>query len=217
MRRYSIAIALAAVCALQSSPSVSAENLIRNGSFEHPVVPQDSQLQVFNVGQKLSGWIVTGPTPGATGVYVIGENYTEAGGQLHFTPKFGAQAVDLTGPYNQGPIGVEQQVATTAGARYKLVFYLGNQDNSYTNYGLASSAQVDIDGVSQGVFTNDRNTPNNINWQRFVVEFTATRSRTVIQFVNRTPPADYYCGLDGVSVQFISAQSGPNDDDLFGE
>ena len=189
-----------ACCGLFSVAAGSTQNLIRNGSFEHPLLPADNPLQIERGGTRFHGWTVTGPRNLA--VSLINVNYTENfnGNILHFSPAQGAQSLDLSGPSNQGPVGVKQTVATIAGDAYVLSFSLANQDDTYTFYSRPSALEVFIDGVSQGIFKNNRNTANDLTWRKFKLNFTAAKGATTIQFVNRTALDDNECGLDAVSV-----------------
>ncbi|HEX3651379.1 MAG TPA: DUF642 domain-containing protein [Rhizomicrobium sp.] len=199
MREFSILIMVTAICGLATA--ASATNLIVNGGFGSPKVPRDEHLQIFHVGDKLPGWVVTGARRGDLGISLLGTKYSEENGALHFSPAGGRQSADLSGPSNVGAVGVKQTVPTTAGAAYRLSFYLGNQDDSYFNYPLPSSVEVFIGTASQGIFTNDDNTSNDLNWKAFSLTFTASSSKTTIKFVNRTEQGDNECGLDRVTLE----------------
>jgi hypothetical protein len=182
---------------MASSPAWGGKNLLSDGGFEGPKVPQDTQLLIVSSGTVFHGWTVTGP--GA--VTLVGAGYTEESGALHFTPHRGSQSLDVSGPSNEGAAGVEQTVATTIGAGYRLTFFLGNQDDSWANYPRPSKIEVVINGVSQGIFKNDRIVPNDLAWRKFVIPFTASADATTVQFINRTPRPDNECGLDAVSLE----------------
>lgn len=198
-------VLVSACCGLPlfSLAPASAQNLIVNGGFESPHLTSDQPLRIEYVGSTFHGWTVTGPNnPPGLGVSLINEAYVENFGEnvLHFSPDKGAQSLDLSGPSNEGPVGVQQTVATTAGDPYVLSFGLANQDDSYALYSRPSAVEVYIDGASQGIFKNDRNTANDLTWRKFRVSFTAASSATTIQFVNRTRSDDNECGLDSVSL-----------------
>jgi hypothetical protein len=202
MWRFVLASAVCGLSLFSTAPA-SAQNLIANGSFEQPHLTADQPLKIEYVGSTFHGWTVTGPSnPPGLGVSLINENYTEnfGGNILHFSPAKGAQSLDLSGPSNEGPVGVQQTVATTAGEPYVLSFSLANQDDAYALYSRPSAVEVYIDGVSQGIFKNDQNTANDLTWRKHKLNFTAATGATTIQFVNRTKPDDNECGLDSVSV-----------------
>jgi hypothetical protein len=195
MQRFSCAVLLALTTA--SSPAWGGMNLLDDGSFERPKVAQESQLRIVQSGRVFHGWTVTG----SGAVSLVGAGYTEEAGALHFTPREGTQSLDVSGPSNEGAVGVEQTAATTIGANYRLTFFLGNQDDSWANYPRASRIEVVINGMSQGIFRNDRIVPNDLAWKKFVIAFTASADATTIEFINRTPRRDNECGLDAVSLE----------------
>jgi len=178
-------------------PAAAATNLVKNNSFEQPVVKKGTTLTV-NVGDTIGPWVVVGSAIGNTGVYVINKNYVEEGGAAHFTPELGSQFIDLSGPGNEGPIGVQQNITTAIGATYQLTFYIGNEDDALPSYGAPSAATVFINGVNAGTFTCDVDVPGNTGWQQFTVSFTAAKANTAITFINAG--ADALSGLDNVSV-----------------
>ena len=171
---------------------------VRNGGFEKPRLAAGVTYNLQPVGTKLGPWLVIGPS-GAS-MLVLTQAYTEDGGTLFFKPRRGSQSIDLTGPYNQGAIGVQQVVKTTPGTGYTITFWLGNQDDTQSDYPLPSSATVYIDGAPVQTFTTDGNTPDNVTWQKFSLGFTATGRKTTVAFVNATPAGDNYCGLDDVGI-----------------
>jgi hypothetical protein len=132
-------------------------------------------------------------------------NYTKNGRQLHFSAEDGQQSVDLTGAFNQGRNGVEQTITTTPGTSYNLTFWVGNQDNSRSGYGLPSTVELDVNGAIVANYSNNDNTPNNVNWKQFSYDFTAASASTQIGSYNATPPADNYAGLDNVDLEVAAA------------
>jgi len=129
------------IAACLYSPAVQA-NLISNGSFETPLVANGvncfglTGCEGFAVGAALGAWTVVGISTTVNAILLLNNNYTENGGQLHFSAEDGQQSVDLTGAFNQGRNGVEQTITTTPGTSYNLTFWVGNQDNSQPGYGL---------------------------------------------------------------------------------
>ena len=141
----------------------------------------------------------------ANAILLLNNNYTENGGQLHFTAEDGQQSVDLTGAFNQGRNGVEQTVVTTPGTSYTLTFWVGNQDNSQPSYPLASMIELDVNGTFVANYSNNDNTPNNVNWNQFSYSFTASSASTKIDFFNATPVADNEAGVDNVDLEVAAA------------
>ncbi len=170
----------------------------RDAGFEKPKLAAGVTFSTPTVGTKFGPWLIIGPQ-GAS-MLVLTRDYTENNGTLFFKPHGGRQSLDLTGPSNQGAIGVQQAVKTTPGTGYTITFWLANQDDAQSNYPLPSSATVFINGAAVQTFTTDANTANNVTWQQFSLAFTATGRNTTVAFVNATPTADNYCGLDDVSI-----------------
>lgn len=192
------------------SPVVHA-NLISDGSFETPTVASGvncsgfTGCEGFPVGAALGAWTVVGISTTANAILLLNNNYTENGGELHFTSQDGQQSVDLTGFTNQGRDGVEQTVATTPGTSYTLTFWVGNQDDSQTFYPLPSAVELDVNGAFVADYANDNNTPANLNWKQFSYTFSASSALTKIDFYNATPIADNEAGVDNVDLEAASA------------
>jgi Protein of unknown function (DUF642) len=169
-----------------------AANLIRNGSFEKPVVP-DGGFVVFNAGDKFSGWTVVGASGN---VAPISGTFTQGG--FTFPARRGTQWIDLTGTSNTAT-GVEQKVATTIGQQYSLTFYVGNLVNPSGIFGTSSTINVLVDGTQILAATNSKGEASTSQvWKRFSKTFTATKSKTAIAFINGDPSSDTQNGLDGV-------------------
>src|SRR5262245_3649840 len=113
----------------------NAANLIKNGSFEKPVVPNGGSKE-FVAGSDFSGWLVTG---GPGNVAVVSGTFAANG--FSFPAKKGAQWLDLTGSSNSRT-GLIQAVTTTPGQEYLLTFYAGNVYNPGGPYGLQSEVEV---------------------------------------------------------------------------
>jgi hypothetical protein len=193
-----VRVTCAAVFLLACSvPAISA-NLIRNGSFEKPVVA-DGQLQRFHTGDKFSGWTVVGAS-GA--VDVINKDFMFQG--QNFPPKKGNQLLDLTGDSDTAT-GVQQNVATNAGATYEVSFFLGSPYDTTGQLGTSSTVHVLVDGNEAGSFTSPGKRGSNMHWRKFSTQFVAQKSSTAIAFINGDPQNDTANGLDGVSVTLVAA------------
>jgi hypothetical protein len=199
-------------------------NLILNGDFESPIVPSSSvtcgvafntQCQGFYSPDQINppaagpfvigdDWAVVGKG-GASGVAVVmqlGNGYTE--NALRFDAQNGNQSLDLTGEGNQGANGVKQSVATVIGTHYLLSFYLGRQDPLAPGYEIGPSAldlilnqDAPINFINSSTFSND------IAWQQFTFDFTATTALTTIAFLNATGVGNNFAGLDNVDLEAI--------------
>ena len=168
-----------------------AANLLTNGSFEIPVV--DTPTQEFANGGDIGGWTAV------TQSELLTDAYNENSGTLHFDAQDGNQSLDLTGPGNQGSGGVTQTVTLTPGQLYTLTFYVGNQDNSLSNYAANSTLDLQINDVDQGLFTNSDSTTNEVNWKKMTFQFTPSVASNKIGFFLANGN-DNYLGLDNVSL-----------------
>lgn len=170
----------------------AAANLISDGDFETPVVPAGS-FQLFGPGQSFASWTVVG-APG--NVAPISGLFVSRG--LSFPAEHGAQWLDLTGLSNSAT-AVQQSVATTAGATYDLSFWVGNQVNPGGIYGVTSTVEVLVNGVSLGLFTNSGGAGSlSQTWEQFNTSFVASGSSADVEFLNRDAGADNTNGLDNI-------------------
>ncbi|MDQ2744370.1 MAG: hypothetical protein M3Z66_19040, partial [Chloroflexota bacterium] len=94
-----------------SDNPATGSNLVRDGSFESPIVPSGG-YSVFSTGQTSTAWSVVG-APG--NVAVVSGKFTQNG--FSFPAAVGAQWLDLTGTSNT-PTGVAETVITTPGQAY---------------------------------------------------------------------------------------------------
>lgn len=177
------------------SSALAAGNLVRDGSFETPVVPQGSYTS-FSTGQDFGPhWTVVGA---AGNVAIVSGQFTQNG--FSFPAKKGAQWLDLTGNSNTAT-GVAQTISTVAGTNYALGFFIGNMHDAGGIFGTTSTVDVQIDGVSVASFTNKCGKGSAVLcWRRFSMDFVAKGTQTTIAFINGDPPGDTSNGLDGVSV-----------------
>lgn len=171
-------------------------NLIKNGSFERPVVPYRI-YRLFSTGHTFSHWRVVGDAGNvavANGTVTIPPVYS-------FPAQAGSQFLDLTGVSNTAT-GVAQTVATTPNASYTLTFYVGNTyDPNGPNNGVSSTVNVLVD--DQQVFQATNSTGKGrtaLTWQKFTTTIVATSSQTTIAFINGDPSTDNINGLDAVSL-----------------
>jgi hypothetical protein len=174
--------------------AADAANLIRNGGFEMPVVP-DGGFVLFSTGQKFPHWTVVGASGN---VAPISGTFTQGG--FNFVAKKGKQFIDLTGTSNTAT-GVRQKVVTSPGQGYSLTFYVGNVVNPSGIFGTSSTVNVLVDGTQIFSATNSKGTGSTTQvWQKFTVTFTATKSKTAIALINGDPASDTANGLDAVSL-----------------
>jgi hypothetical protein len=143
------------------TPLVAANNLIRNGSFENPVVPLGS-YELFTLGQTFPGWAVVGASGN---VAIVSGSFTQNG--YTFPAQSGVQGLDLTGTSNTAT-GVQQIVPTTSGQTYTLSFYVGNVYNPGGIFGISSTVKVMVNGTNVFTATNSMGQGGMVLvWQRF--------------------------------------------------
>ena len=230
--RRNLPAALAAAASLTVAPAAHA-NLLVNGSFDLPPVPSSSLTcgAVFNTAcqgyfspdqpgfpghpsDDIAGWSVIGKG-GGVGTAVImqlGNGYTEPdfgnGKTLHFFAQNGTQSLDLTGEGNEGYNGVKQSISSVIGDEYRLSFYVGHQYSQAPGYGngtlIPSSVDFWLNGVFINTYTNTTDTPENVSWQKFIYNFSATDILTTFAFISSTPLGNNYAGLDNVIVRDVT-------------
>ncbi len=189
----------ATVAAVAGASSASA-NLLGDPGFEATAL-SGQQLATYYAGQSFGGaWTVAGGQ-----VTVVPTTYTEGSGPpIVFNAHGGNNWLDLTGLGNAGPTdGIYQDIATTAGRRYDLSFYVGNADtdgNEATFYADPSTVNLSINGGAYTPFINADITENRDNWKFFATSFIASGPSTRIAFFNGTPLTDDANGVDDVSL-----------------
>jgi hypothetical protein len=196
----SLSVAVLAVLAVpinafaSTSPAVrsATTNLIKNGSFEKPVVPNGSYAG-FSTGQSFGHWTVTGANGN---IAVVSGTFTESG--FSFPAESGNQWVDLTGVSNTAT-GLSQSVTTVSGASYLLIFWVGNVYDPGGIFGTTSTVDVIVDGMQVRAAVNSEMGTTQV-WKKFKVQFTASSTSTSITFLNGDPSNDTSNGLDGITL-----------------
>jgi hypothetical protein len=191
---FCAALAVGTVIASGGTASATA-NLVKNGSFEKPVVPAGS-FQNFATGQSFTGWKVTGATGS---VSVVSGTFQSQG--FTFNAKAGAQWIDLTGPGSKTATGVVQSVATTPGTTYQLTFWVGNINDPGGMFGVSSTVKVFVNGALKLTAVNSLHPANHKQaWKEFTLKIKATASHIMISFINGDPSTDDSNGLDAVQL-----------------
>ena len=184
---------IAMVASVVLATTCAHANLIINGSFETPVVTVGS-FSLFSVGAAtLTGWNVVGSSGQDVGI--VSGSFFQNG--VTFNAQDGAQWLDLTGFNSNSPEGVSQTIATTAGDRYQLSYYVGNTTGGGI-FGATSTVNVSLNGV--GTFSDKNSTADltGLNWEQFTHTFIASSASTVLAFRNGDPLADNSNGLDNI-------------------
>lgn len=189
---------IAVLAPLALSPSSRAA-VIANGSFESPDVAVGTFDTFGNASTAITGWVV------------VGFDATVVSGPFPALPMIfqaqdGNQFLDLTGPgTNSSTNGVVQSVATIPGQLYSLSFHVGSGTDFSTF--AASTVDLSIDGGARVGYTNPNIPATHLDWQQFVVEFTATGLVTDIAFYNGSGAGNHLSGLDNVAITAIPESS----------
>jgi hypothetical protein len=174
-------------------PAQAQTNLIKNGSFETPIVATGS-YELFKTGSTFTGWKVVGA---AGNVAIVSGTYTQNG--YSFPAESGKQWLDLTGNRSNSATGVAQTVATTPGGRYLLTFYVGNVYDPGGIFGTSSTVKVYVNGVHVLTAKNSLGSgQKKLVWEKFATTITTSSTATKISFINGDPATDNSNGLDNI-------------------
>lgn len=176
-------ILLAGVLAIVPS-TVSAAELIDNGSFENPGITSSCCTTVPTA--TLADWtVVTG------NVNIVNGTFGSSNGNLAYD---GKQYLDLIG---EGGVGsLSQTFGTAIGQLYTLTFAY-----SHNLFGglQSASANYSVAGLN-GSITHSTGSKANLDWRKVNVNFVANDANTTLKFTNTAGSANEGVFLDGVSV-----------------
>lgn len=167
--------------------------LLVNGNFENgPAIPPTSPLlAVAPGGTALTGWSVV-----VGAVNIVTDNY--------WVPLSGTRSLVLSNASGAG--GIEQSIATSAGATYRLTFWMSGEPFSSPTL---KHMRVNAGPVQQD-FTFD-NTPAwhwDMAWQQHTLDFTASGAATAVRFTSLDASA-WGPAIDSAKVELISASVPP--------
>jgi hypothetical protein len=192
MRTLPIAILIS----FMASPAFA--NLITNGSFETPVVPNGGFTNFPGGSTAITGWTVVGVDSAVTST-----NFVQSG--IHFQAQDGIQFIDLAGvTSNSNASGVTQTIPTVSGQPYAVSFYVGSStDASGSFFFFPSTIDLSINAGPRVPFTNPIGPTNMLNWQQFIVPFVATGAATNLTFYNGSASNNFESMLDNVVVDAV--------------
>jgi Protein of unknown function (DUF642) len=210
MKLAAIYVSAAFASAAFISTNAGAANLATNGDFDNI-----GNVWTNNTGKGSNDWQTAGNVaipgwsnvPGFANEFWVTSPNSYSG--LTASPGNGSSFfVDLTGQDNNQPFGgLEQTIATTAGASYTLTFALGASTawnlGSLAGSALTASATGSVLLASQ-LFT--ASTPSTDNqWTTETLSFVADSSSTTIEFLgDSTNVNSKYIGLDNVDVELAT-------------
>jgi hypothetical protein len=193
----SILAVVACVVALTATPVVA--NLIVNGSFETPTVPNGAYINYPGGSTAITGWTVVGVDSAVTST-----NFTQSG--VTFNAEDGNQWIDLAGvTSNSMTSGVTQSISTVIDDTYQITFYVGSSDAP--PFFFPATVDLSIDGGARTHYSNPATPATMLDWELFTVDFTATNSSTNLTFLNGDDSSNYETPLDNVSVDVVPEPS----------
>lgn len=175
-------VLVTAVIAL-SAGTANAANLITNGGFENPTVPNNNYANVTVDIPGIPGWV-------SDNVDVV-NNYSGFGAYE------GSNWLDLVGFGSTGSIS--QTFNTVAGRRYLLTFAFSH--NSIGGLGSAS-ALVSVGNLLETV-THSTGNANAPDYRIFSREFTATGPTSTLSFVTTAGGGNAGLAIDAASVTAV--------------
>lgn len=174
---------LATAAIMFAAGSADAANLIVNGGFENPTVPNNDYANVNVHIPSIPGW-------NSTNVDIV-NNF------LGFGAYQGMNWLDLVGFGSTGSIS--QTFNTVSGRRYLLTFAYSH--NSLGGLGSASGL-VSVGNLSRTV-THSTGNASNPDYQIFSRTFTATGPTSTLSFVTTAGGGNAGLALDAVSVSAV--------------
>ncbi|MBC3208835.1 MULTISPECIES: DUF642 domain-containing protein [unclassified Pseudomonas] len=181
--------ALLATFALLGSTNALAANLLVNGSFEQSTCGAGCILDTPAKADAITGWTT----------FLSGAEYfnmpNAIGGSVAAD---GVMIVDLANYVYGNGGGIQQNFATTVGAKYRLTFSAGNSR-------FASRAGDGVVQVKVAGQTATFNTPTAkgvaVEWATITYDFTATTTQTTLAFSNEQNPNANFAFIDNVIVE----------------
>lgn len=196
MDRYATRLRLGAVALTLTAPLPAAANLIQNGSFEDPLVPNAFYTNFAAGSTGITGWKVVG-----VDTSIIDGDFTQNG--ITFQAQDGNQWADLAGVNSNSTLsGLTQTVTTIVGELYELSFYVGSATDG--RFFFPTAVDVSIDGGGRTKFSNPNAPTNALDWMRFSLQFTATSAATSLTFFNGAAANNFNSAFDNVSLVQVS-------------
>ena len=97
--------------------AANAQNLARAHGFETPCIAIGTTCTSSTVGSRIGPWLGTGPA--GRQIPILSTKLSDGSDSIHFPAHSGKQALDLTGPRNQGAVGISETVLTTIGKQQR--------------------------------------------------------------------------------------------------
>ncbi len=172
--------------------SVVNADLIFNGSFEFPAVPNGSFTNFGAGSTAITGWTVVGVDSS-----IVSATFMQGG--VTFQAQAGIQWADMAGvTSNSSSSGLRQLVTTVPGQEYLLEFYVGSATAS--PFFFPATVDLSIDGGARVSYFNPTGPANTLDWKHFSVPFTAVGVMTSLTFFNGSASNNFISPLDNVTL-----------------
>lgn len=145
----------------------------------------------------MTGWTVTGAN-----AWVLSEDYSDL---FTYAPQDGRNSLDLKDA-GTNRAGIKQTVGTVAGLTYELSYWVGDKYD-LTWFSQDSIVDLYLDNALVQTATVSTNTSATV-WTQFKYTFVATGA-TELWFQAATNSADYYTGLDNVTLTQVGGSAVP--------
>jgi hypothetical protein len=186
-----IAPLLLSAALLGAGGNAVAANLLVNGSFELPGCSVSCVLDTTQKANFITGWTT----------FLSGAEYfnmpASIGGSVAAD---GVVIVDLANNVYGNGGGIQQNFATTVGAKYRLTFSAGN--SRYASRSGDGVIQVKVAGQTATFNTPSAN-GGTVEWNTITYDFTATTAQTTLAFSNEQNPYANFAFIDNVIVESI--------------
>lgn len=180
-------VALAAALLASGGAAFGAE-LVVNGSFESPGCSNDCILNTPAQADFVTGWTT----------FLSGVEYMNVRAAIGSSAAVdGAMSVDLANYTYLNGGGIQQNINTVVGARYRLTFSAGN--SKYVNRSGNGIINVKVAGQTTS-FDTPVATSDATVWETKTYDFTATTPQTTLSFWNDQDPNAHFAFIDKVSV-----------------
>jgi hypothetical protein len=184
----SIAPLLLAAALLASASTAFAAELVVNGSFETPGCADDCVLNTPGQADFVDGWTT----------FLSGVEYMNVRASIGSSVAAdGVMSVDLANYVYRNGGGIQQNINTVVGMRYRLSFSAGN--SAYVNRYGNGIINVKVAGQTVSFDTPVAKSDATV-WETKTYDFTATTSQTTLSFWNDQNPNDRFAFIDKVSV-----------------
>lgn len=181
-------VSMLAAVSFGAGANAVAANLLVNGSFEQPGCSGSCILDTPAKANFITGWTT----------FLSGAEYFNLPASFGSAAADGVAIVDLANYVYGNGGGIQQNFATTVGAKYRLTFSAGN--SRYASRSGDGVIQVKVAGQ-----TATFNTPSAkgvaVEWSTITYEFTAISPQTTLAFFNEQNPYANFAFIDNVIVE----------------